>query len=1188
MGIEFTTEQQKVIDLRDCNLLVSAAAGSGKTAVLVERILTRLMKDEPQIDIDRLLIVTYTEAAAAEMRERIHDAIEKALIEHPDNLHLQRQSTLVHRAMITTIHGFCQSVIRDYFHTIDLEPNFRVGEDGELKLLKKDVLDEVLEGWYADGVPEFLEFLESYAAGKDDRAIEDMVLKLYQQSRSYPDAKAWLETCVEHYDVPDVDALERASFTKVLVEEIQRQLEAIAENIEFAKELCVLEDGPYTYVTTLDSDLKQILGLRAISGFANLSHAMQRIEWSNLEKKPKTAADDKVKMVQGLRNQWKKSLGKLVSDYFSEEPKLLCEDLLVAKGNMEIFARLTEEFAECYREKKKEKHLIDFDDMLYYALQILTEKQGSRFVPSAAAREYQEQFVEIMIDEYQDSNLLQDTILSSVSKVTQGEPNVFMVGDVKQSIYRFQLSRPELFMEKYDTYSEAEGDRQKIDLHMNFRSRKEVLDAANFVFEQNMIKDFGGIAYDDKAALYHGAKNYAEMDGNETELLLLNTKALDAAEDKQVLEARMIAGRIKELVGSHEIYDKKTDGLRKAEYRDIVILVRALRGWADTFALTLAEEGIPAHSISKEGYFKAKEIQLMLNYLRILDNPRQDIPFASVLTSPFARLHAEQLVQIKCGSEEKSFYEKARNYAESGEDEELCLHLREFFSVYDRLRAKVAYTAIHSLLWEIMDATGYENYVAALPAGEQRMANLNMLIEKAIAFESTSYKGLFHFVRYIEQLEKYEVDYGEAGTLDENANVVRIISIHKSKGLEFPIVFVAGMGKNFNTQDAKQSVMIHPDLGVGLDAIDVKNRTKMPTLVKSAIKTKIVNESAAEELRILYVAMTRAKEKLILVSATEKLEGIFDKCHRLRSWKEKELPYSFIAGARSYLDWVIPAIYRFEQTAPIRMRFIEKEELMLRKAAQRFAGQITESILKNWNTQVIYDSEFKEQIEEQFAYSYPYVTDAKKKQKVSVSELKKRRYLEEEEIEEEEVIPLLPKFLQKETGVVGALRGTAYHRVLELLDFKQDYDAETLQMAIAEMVSSKLLEKELADSVKLADLLEFLYSEIGRRVQQAARVKAFHAEQPFVLGEQEPESESADLRSQEFFLVQGIIDVYFEENGELVVLDYKTDRVSQAEELLERYKVQLDYYARALTQITGKPVKEKIIYSFTLGQAISL
>lgn len=1182
MGIKFTSEQQKVIDLRNCNLLVSAAAGSGKTAVLVERILTRLTKDEPPIDIDRLLIVTYTEAAAAEMRERIHDAIEKALEADPDNVHLQRQSTLVHRAMITTIHGFCQSVIRDHFHTIDLDPGFRVGEDGELQLLKKDVMDEVLETWYADGVPEFLEFLESYAAGKDDSAVEDMVLKLYQQSRSNPDAIAWLDQCVEQYDVPNVEVLDRAPFTKVLIEEIQRQLEEVEENILFAKEICEEEDGPYTYQTTMDLDLKMVSQLRAISGFTGLCDAMQRITWSNLEKKPKTALDEKVKMVQGLRNNWKKTVGKIASGYFSEEPELLCQDLMVAKGNMEIFAKLVDEFAENYREKKRSKHLIDFDDMLYYALQILTEKKGGKTVPSAAAREYQDHFVEIMIDEYQDSNLLQDTILTSVSKVSRGEPNIFMVGDVKQSIYRFQLSRPELFMEKYDTYSDAEGDHQKIDLHMNFRSRREVLDATNFVFEQNMMKEFGGIAYDDKAALYFGAKDYVQRDGNETELLLLDTKKLEDGEGKQELEAQMIASRIKQLVGSHEVFDKKTERYRMAEYRDVVILVRALRGWADTFVETLAEEGIPAHSISKEGYFKAKEIQLVLNYLRILDNPRQDIPFAAVLTSPFARLSAENLVQVKCASEEKSFYEKARFYAERGEEDSLRLHLQDFFEKYDRLRAKVAYTAIHSLLWEIMDTTGYGNYVAALPAGEQRTANLNMLIQKAIAFESTSYKGLFHFVRYIEQLEKYEVDYGEAGTLDENANVVRIVSIHKSKGLEFPIVFVAGMGKNFNTQDAKAGVMIHPDLGVGLDAIDLKNRTKMPTLVKSAIKSKIVNESTAEELRILYVAMTRAKEKLILVSATEKLEGIFKKCLRLRRWYEKKLPYSFVAGAKSYLEWVLPAIYRYEMSAPIRMELMSKEDLILQEAAEQFAEHVTKAVLEQWDTEAVYDFGLKAQIEEQFAYVYPYVSDAKAKQKVSVSELKKRVYMEEEEIEEEEVIPLLPKFMQKGAAVTGALRGTAYHRVLELLDFAKDYGKEDLHMAIGDMVSSGLLEEEHADCVRTEDIFSFLYSDIGRRVQQAKRTGAFHAEQPFVLGE------TGVLENQELTLVQGIIDVYFEENGELVVLDYKTDRVSHTNELVERYRLQLDYYAKALERITGKHVKEKVIYSFALNSEISL
>ncbi len=1178
MGVKFTEEQQRVIDVRGCNLLVSAAAGSGKTAVLVERIMTRIKQEE--LDIDRLLIVTYTEAAAAEMRERIHASIEKALESDPDNAHLQRQSTLVHRALITTIHGFCQSVIRDYFHTIDLEPGFRVGEEGELRLLKQDVLDEVLEKWYAENDAQFLEFLESYAAGKDDKAIEEMVLKLYQQSRSNPDARAWLDACVQRYEIPDTDALEEAPFTKVLVSEVRRQLEEVEETILFAKELCMEEDGPYTYETALDSDLNLIASLKSLSRFTDFYEPMQTLTWEGLAGKPKTASDDKVKMVQNLRKDWKDTVDKIRKDYFSEEPEILCSDLLIARGNMEIFAKLVNEFAECYSEKKKSKHLIDFDDMLHYALDILTDRSDGTFVPSAAAKEYQDHFVEIMIDEYQDSNLLQDTILTSVSKVSQGEPNIFMVGDVKQSIYRFQLSRPELFMEKYDTYSDGEGDRQKIDLHRNFRSREEVLDAVNFVFEQNMIKEFGGISYDDRAALNYGA-DYTTKSGNETELLLADAKELSDTE-KQELEAKMIASRIKQLVGHHEVYDRKTESYRKAEYRDIVILGRSPKKWADRFVRVFAEEGIPAHSHSKEGYFKTQEIRTMLDYLRILDNPRQDIPFAAVLTSSFAGLSSQHLAMLKSSSEEKTFYDKSRVYLTEGEDLTLRQHLQVFFQVFDRFREKVAYTSIHSLLWEIMSVTGYGNYVVALPAGEQRKANLDMLVEKAIAFESTSYKGLFHFVRYIEQLEKYEVDYGEAGTLDESANVVRIITIHKSKGLEFPIVFVADMDKGINMQDVRKSLAIHPELGVGLDAIDVVNRTKSPTLLKHAIKIQIINESVAEELRILYVAMTRAKEKLIMVSATKKAEKLMQKCLRLRVWRERQLPYSFIAGARSYLDWVVPVIYRYERTAPIQMRVVEEETLVLHAAAEQFAERYAKNILEQWDVEQVYDEAFKGHIEEQFSYVYPYASASETKQKVSVSELKKKAYLEEEEIEKEEVIPLLPKFMQKEAAVSGALRGTAYHRVMELLDFSKEYEEHTLRSAIQSMVTAGLLESELAECVKVNDVLAFLNSEIGKRIQQAKKLGVFHAEQPFVLGE-------PDLtEGQEIALVQGIIDAYFEEDGEWVVLDYKTDRVSHSQELVERYQVQLDYYAKALHQITGKSVKEKVIYSFALSREISL
>lgn len=1211
MGVVFTKEQQQVIDLRNRNILVSAAAGSGKTAVLVERIITRLTKDESPIDVDQLLIVTYTEAAASEMKERIRNAIEKALEERPDDVHLQRQSTLVHHAQVTTIHSFCLSVIRDYFHTIDLDPGFRIGEEGELKLLKRDVLEELLEAYYTEGKPEFLNFVESFASGKDDKKLEEIILQLYEYSRSYPNPEAWLDTCAARYDVETIEELEQAPFVSVILEDLQSLLKDLEESLIFAQEICREENGPASYLNTLESDLNVILRLQSAKTFAEMERKFSELKWERLAtNRDKTVSEEKIAMVKSIREECKKTVGAIQEDYFFDSIEELQKDMLAAKPNMGVLVDLVKEFANAYRSKKQDKNMIDFSDMEHYALQILTEEVDGKFVPSAVAEEYQEKFLEVMIDEYQDSNLIQEAILTSVSTVSKGKYNVFMVGDVKQSIYRFRLSRPELFMEKYRTYSSEDGPQQKIDLHKNFRSRREVLDSTNFIFEQIMTEGFGGIAYDDKAALYVGA-SYEERLGNETEVCFVDTSELSEEGNARELEAKAVALEIKKLVGNHEVFDKETGEYRKANYSDIVILVRSLKGWADVFLRTLGEEGVPAYSGSKEGYFETREIQMMLDYLRILDNPRQDIPFAAVLTSPFAGLTSEELAVIQSGCQGRNFYEKACAYAR------YSAKLQAFFLQYEAFRKKVPYTAIHTLLWDIIDETGYGNYIAALPGGEQRAANLEMLIEKAISFESTSYKGLFHFVRYIEQLHKYDVDYGEANVIEESTDVVRLMSIHKSKGLEFPIVFVAGMDKQFNMQDARASIVIHPELGVGLDAIDLEYRTKAPTLLKRMIQKEVQKESVAEELRILYVAMTRAKEKLILMGTISNMESQLYNCIRLRNHKETALPYTRLVKARKYFDWVIPALYRNQAFAemlnqfqidvpfqnplyfkqvPFIVKWIGQEELMLEELEEAFNGNVTKQILQLWDTETVYEENVKKQVEEQFEFSYPYTVEAKTKQKVSVSELKKKAYMEEEEIEEEVVIPLFPKFLQQETELTGASRGTAYHRVLELLDFKKEYGAQNLQEAIQEMIAHELLTEEMAACVAIKDVLQFLHSPIGQRVQKASQRNQFHAEQPFVLAEKMDADKNLDAEensdtkgnSDEVTLVQGIIDVYFEEDGELVVLDYKTDKVTCAEDLKDKYKVQLEYYAKALEQITEKTVKEKIIYSFTLQKEIEV
>jgi len=1179
LGVNFTPEQKKVIDLRDRNILVSAAAGSGKTAVLVERIITRLTKDAEPINVDELLVVTFTEAAASEMKERIRTAIEKELEQNPDNAHLQRQATLIHHAQVTTIHSFCLSVIREYFHAIDLDPGFRIGEEGEMKLLKRDVVETVLEEAFASAKPEFLTFVESYATGRDDKKLEEMILKVFEYSRSYPEPEKWLRSCMKQYDISSEADFEASEIAASIMREVKRQLLDVQENLLYANAVCASENGPAAYGTAISADLalvRDVLRQETIYGMYEL---FSKWKWESLKaNRKKETSEEKILLVKGIRDEVKKIIGKMQEDYFFEHPSVLQEELFATKTNIEVLIHLVIEFANQFQKRKQDKNIIDFGDMEHYALQILTDHDRENLVPSAVAKEYQEKFKEIMIDEYQDSNFLQEAILTSVSKVSKGIYNIFMVGDVKQSIYRFRLSRPELFMEKYDSYTEIDSALQKIDLHRNFRSRKEVLDCTNYIFRQIMKKDFGGISYDDKAALYVGA-DYAQTEGNEAEILLLEIADLAPDENKRELEAKMIADRIKELLKHYQVKDKKTGTYRNVKYSDIVILTRSLVGWTDVFLRVLTKEGIPAYSVSKEGYFETREIKLLLDYLKILDNPRQDIPLVAVLSSVLGDFSSEELALIKSKGEGKCFYDRLLHYFSNESDQELQMKIKVFLESFEEFRRKVPYTAIHTLLNQILDRTGYSEFIAAMPAGEQRLANVEMLLEKAIQFETTSYKGLFHFVRYIEQLHKYDVDYGEASIAEEGSDVVKLMSIHKSKGLEFPIVFVAGMEKQFNLMDVRSSTVIHPELGVGLDYVDVKQRVKNPTILKKMIQNEIHNETVAEELRVLYVALTRAKEKLIMTGTVTDFEKKELDFLSLAARNKESLPYIRIASAKTYMDWVLPTLYCGENS-PVKLKLKKLWELELMDTAEEVADVFTKEVLLNWDTGQIYDQSVKKQLEEQFSYSYPYAQNPKTKQKISVSELKKRIYLEEEEQEEEEIIPFVPKFVQEEKEISGAARGTAYHKLLEVLDFTKSYDEESLAMEMKNIVTEGLLSSEAIECIKTEDILAFLQSPIGIRVQSAARAGLYHAEQPFVLGEM--------LENGELTLVQGIIDVFFEENGELVVLDYKTDRIWKDSEFIEKYKVQLDYYAKALEQVTSKRVKEKVIYSFQKKKEIFL
>ena len=679
----WTKEQEQVIAARGCNLLVSAAAGSGKTAVLVERIITRLTEGENPLDVDQLLVVTFTEAAAAEMKERIRGAIEKKLETDPDNAHLQRQATLIHHAKITTIHSFCLSVIRDYFHTIDLEPGFRTMEEGERKLLMQEVMENLLEEEYAKGESSFTDFVEMASTGRDDKKVEELILELYEFSRSNPDPEEWLLDSIEGYESVKSEPWGTLPFVEAAVEHTKATLEDMESELRYAAELCEEPDGPAAYADTISSDIGLIRSLRSEETFGELQEQIAGASFARLAaNKDKSVSEEKTAFVKSLRDQVKKELSALKEQFFYETEADLKEDMEQAAPFAGELVRLTIAFGRAFEEKKRNAGVIDFGDMEQYALRILKKEE--------IAEEYRKKYEEIMIDEYQDSNLIQETLLMQISRISHGQYNVFMVGDVKQSIYRFRLSRPELFMAKYASYETAgEGDRRRIDLHKNFRSRGEVLDAVNFLFYQIMTVSLGKVEYDEQAALYVGAQ-FEEKEGFDTEILLIEEgESLEAKE----LEARAVAARIKELLKNTEVLDKETGVYRKASYRDIVILLRSLKGWTDVFSKVLNEEGILTFCGTKEGYFQTREISLLLDYLKILDNEKQDLPLAAVLSSCFGGLTNEELARIRCAYPEEPFYQAAVDYARDTKDQKLGV----FYEQVHRFREQVPYTAIHEL-----------------------------------------------------------------------------------------------------------------------------------------------------------------------------------------------------------------------------------------------------------------------------------------------------------------------------------------------------------------------------------------------------------------------------------------------------------------------------------------------------------
>lgn len=1176
--MKWTEEQQKVIDTRGKNILVSAAAGSGKTAVLVARILSVITDEKRPVDIDRLLVLTFTNAAAAEMRERVRDALELRAEAEPDNVHLQRQLVLVHNAKITTIHSFCLNVLRSYFQTLQIDPAFRVADEGEVLLLEQETVRETVEAAYAQREPQFFDFLESAATGKNDKIIEEMILQLYHFALGQPWPAKWLEECRLLYE-QGWSETKRPQWLSYIEEDTKELLRDALAQTQKALAICMEPDGPYMYEKALSSDAEMLGALLDCDSYEAYAAAFLNMRtFARLSpKKDESVLEEKKSRVQAIRSGVKDTVTAIRQRYYYDRVEVLREEFEKCAPAVRVLTRLVEDFMERITQKKTQKNVLDFSDLEHLALEVLLKDA----VPTTAALEYAETFEEIMTDEYQDSNLVQELILNSVSGRGKGEPNRFMVGDVKQSIYRFRLARPELFLDKYKTYQREGETSCRIDLHKNFRSRAQVLEGVNDVFHCIMTEKLGGIVYDEDAALYPGAvfepEGQAKQSSYLSELHLLETDA----QEKQRQEAELVGARIRNLVGSFPVWDKELEGYRPARYGDIVILLRTVSGWAETFGEVLGDMGIPCFTGSQKGYFSAAEVRVVLAYLQILDNPVQDIPLAAVLRSAIGGFDDEELAVIRTSSGQKYFYDCVQEYRAGGEDEHLRTKLEAFFGVFERLRAKCSHTPMHLLLWEILDVTGYGAYAASLPGGAQRSANLDMLAEKAIAYEATSYRGLYHFVRYIENLKKYEVDYGEASLASEAEQTVRIMSIHKSKGLEFPIVFVSGLGKQFNESDIRSKMVMHPQIGIGCDYVDTVRRTRQANLLKKVIQQRTAAENLGEELRVLYVAMTRAKEKLILTGSVPDISKQTEKWERIGE-EGKELPYAYLQSASTYLDWLVPSV---SKSTLFELLMRPAENVEQEEALAKSRDEITLSALLNYDASACYDEGARDYLRHVFSLTYPHEADRKITGKLSVSELKKVSHLSEEDeagelYQTETVVPLFPQFRSGQAPVSGAARGTAYHTFMENLDFTKK---EELEIQLEELISCGKMTREEGRWIALSDIRRFLASDAARRMEQAQRRGMLFRERPFVLGIPADEIR-ADWNHEETVLVQGIIDAYFQEDQTVSIVDYKTDRVSNGQELIGRYRAQLDYYAQAIERLTGHRVLDRIIYSFYLGK----
>lgn len=1214
MAVKWTEEQQEVLNVRDKNVLVSAAAGSGKTAVLVERIIKIITNKENPVDIDKLLVVTFTNAAAGEMRERILAAIEKEFKSDPDNEHLERQISYIHNAQITTIDSFCLNIVRQNFDKINIDPSFRTADEGELSLLSQDAIEKVIESFYEKGNEDFLEFIDDYSSKRGDKKVEEIILSLYRFSMSYPYPKVWLDNCIENYNI-DKNSIYKMNWFKDIENEVEDILKYNLENIKIALEIANGEEGPFHYSEALTSDIEYLKSLIDEKDFDTRMKMLDGFKAKPLSRKKVECSEALKDRIKNIRDSVKKSIKTLKEKIYPYPMEIVVKDMEKCKKHIEIIIELTKCYMDQFNKIKKERNVIDFADMEHMALDILVSRdEFGNITPTDTARDMSEEFYEIMIDEYQDSNLVQETILTAFKN------NMFMVGDVKQSIYKFRLARPELFMEKYNKYPVDEnGSERRIILSKNFRSRKEVLNGSNFIFSQIMTKEGGGIEYDKDNSLYYGS-SYSDgnSDDNSIEILLVDKRSKENLDDDDVedkeLEAYMVADKIEDMIKNEFLVtDKKTGNLRKVEYSDFAILLRSISGFGEVYNQVFASRGIPLQSQVKSGYFESFEANSIINFLQIIDNPRQDIPLVATLKNIFGFTEKELALIVGNDKENRKtdFYEHLLNSTEKK-----VIDFLELLNIY---RDKKNHCSIHDIIVSILEDTGFEYFISAMKGGKFRLANIEVLKERAILFEKGSYSGIFNFVRYIENLRKFQLKQEEAAITDGNA--VTLISIHKSKGLEYPVVILGASGKKFNNMDGRDTIVINQDLGIGLDYYDRKSGIKAKTLVKHSISSHIIKENLSEELRILYVALTRAKEKLIIAGSFN-CESFIKKNIALRDYDHTKFPPEIIYSSASYIDWIMKSLMRhrsfteiyhmfgegvpfsnhlFDHESRFEIQIVNPESIAYSEVKKEFIDHERKNVFYKWDTSYTFDIKERENIEENLSSSYKYEKYLDIKGKVSVSDLK-HMFIEkgDENIStynSEEIINghiqderKVPRFVREDIKEnIGAKRGTAYHRIFELIKYEDDNikDIELFKIHIDKIINSGKIEMDMAVLIDYKKIFSFIKSDLGQRFTKAYKNKKLFREQQFVMGIS-ANMVNSNYPKDENVLVQGIIDAFFEEEEEIIIVDYKTDNVNNEKELVEKYKTQLDYYGMAIEKITGKKVKEKIIYSVKLDKWLTL